>query len=158
MSGHRRRPIIAVSHTNNRDRVDPSFPSTPKSSILNFCGRGVWVWGVSAWRQGTETEKRESKKGDSPDADAVWATLSHGLLVAWEEGDSSILFSLPPTMIFSPTSLSALRMTGENMRQPHQFLKFNEKGSGAETCRSERVEVDASLVLTTLLVGLMLCA
>ena len=101
--------------------------------------------------------RRGSKKGDSP-AVAVWAMLSHGLLVAWEEGDSSILFSLPPTMIFSPTSLSALRMTGENMRQPHQFLKFNEKGSGAETCRSGRVEVDASLVLTTLLVGLMLCA
>ena len=40
---------------------------------------------MSAWRQGTETEKRGSKKGDSPVA--VWATLSHGLLVAWE-GDS----------------------------------------------------------------------
>ena len=101
---------------------------------------------------------REGVKRVIHPSPSVWETLSHGLLVAWEEGDSSILFSLPPTMIFSPTSLSALRMTGENMRQPHQFLKFNEKGSGAETYRSERVEVDASLVLTTLLVGLMLCA
>ena len=77
--------------------------------------------------------RREGVKRVIHPSPSVWETLSHGLLVAWEEGDSSILFSLPPTMIFSPTSLSALRMTGENMRQPHQFLKFNEKGSGAET-------------------------
>ena len=103
MSGHRW-PIIAVSHTNNRPF------SLPQELDIEFLWqRGVGVGCVSAWRQGTETKKRGSKKGDSPVA--VWATLSHGLLVAWEEGDSSILFSLPcnndlllPYLSFGPES------------------------------------------------------